>query len=411
MARTVLTERLIANLKPAAPGKRYIRQDAVVPGVEVRVTDRGHKTFLLGARYPGSPHFTRRQLGEVGVISLANAREKARHWLESIKGGTDPRVEIERQRAAEREAEANVFAAVAEAFIARHLRGKRRADRAAREIRTELVSQWGRRPIAEITRADAVRLIEAIVDRPAPAYAHNIFAHARGMFNWCINRGIYGLESSPFDRLRPEALIGPRRVRDRVLTDDEIRKAWLATAALGYPWGQAVRLLMLSGVRLREAADAQWQEFDLANRLWTIPPERFKVKAAHTVPLTDDMVELIQELPRWHGSDLLFTCTGKPLVNFAKPKERLDRLMGGDVPPWVVHDVRRTVRTRLSQLRVPESVAELVIGHSKRGLARVYDQHRFIDEMREALEAWNARLRSIIYPQEKVVPLRRDGAA
>jgi hypothetical protein len=57
---------------------------------------------------------------------------------------------------------------------------------------------------------------------------------------------------------------------------------------------------------------------------------------------------------------------------------------------------RRTVRTRLSALRVSEPVAELVIGHARKGLARVYDQHRYIDEMREALELWAEKLRAIV---------------
>jgi hypothetical protein len=66
------------------------------------------------------------------------------------------------------------------------------------------------------------------------------------------------------------------------------------------------------------------------------------------------------------------------------------------VPHFVIHDMRRTVRTRLSALRVRHEVAELVIGHGKKGLARVYDQHEYLDEMREALDAWAARLTQIV---------------
>jgi hypothetical protein len=70
-----------------------------------------------------------------------------------------------------------------------------------------------------------------------------------------------------------------------------------------------------------------------------------------------------------------------------------------NLPPFVIHDLRRTMRTRLSSLRISDAVAEMVIGHGRKGLQRVYDQHKFIEEMREALEAWNARLRVIISPQ------------
>jgi hypothetical protein len=81
--------------------------------------------------------------------------------------------------------------------------------------------------------------------------------------------------------------------------------------------------------------------------------------------------------------------------------------MGGTVEPFVLHDVRRTVRTRLSELRVAENVAEMVIGHSKKGLKRIYDQHHYAPEIREALQAWALRLQAIVTPPpDNVVPLR-----
>ena len=80
------------------------------------------------------------------------------------------------------------------------------------------------------------------------------------------------------------------------------------------------------------------------------------------------------------------------------------------LPPFVNHDIRRTVRTRLSGLRIPDTISERVIGHGAKGLARVYDQHKYLDEMREALEAWEAKLRSIVIPPpSNVVPLRGSG--
>jgi Arm DNA-binding domain/Phage integrase central domain len=184
--KKVLTDKTVKSLKPAHPGSRYIVADAVVPGLGVRVTDRGHRTFVLGARYPGSPHFKRRELGEVGAVTLAGARDKARAWLAQIKAGVDPRETEARQRAAISEAASNTFAALAETFISRHLKGQRKGKRVAREINNELVTHWGARPVTAITRRDVVELIEAIVDRPSLAYAHNIFGHVRMIFNWAI---------------------------------------------------------------------------------------------------------------------------------------------------------------------------------------------------------------------------------
>jgi integrase len=181
---------------------------------------------------------------------------------------------------------------------------------------------------------------------------------------------------------------------------------------------------MLTGARLSEAAESSWGEFSQTE--WTVPGARFKSGQVHIVPLTPAMKTLLASLPRWTGGDYLFSTTNGrlPVCGFnGNVKIRLDREMAktwralgrvvgtdrrGAVPEnWTPHDLRRTVRTRLSALRVPENIAEMVIGHSKRGLARIYDQHRYADEIREALVAWNNLLESIVEPPaSNIVPLR-----
>jgi integrase len=421
-----LTDDRINKLKPAA--KRRAVYDPAVPGLAIRVQPSGHKTFVFGARYPRTRQFSRIELGQAGRLTLGEAREKARAWAKLIERGIDPRDDEVRQREAAAEAakavaEAadNSFAAVAEAFIARRLRGQRKAAVVAREIRTELVPHWGIRPITAITRRDVVELIEKIVDRPAPAYAHNIFGHVRTLFNWAINSNKYDFETSPCDRLEPKELIGAKKTRERVLDDDELRALWRVSDALGYPLAPVVKALMLTGSRLNEVAGARWREFDLEGRLWTVPAERFKMNAEHFVPLTDDLIALLGTVPRWRRGDHLFTTTDgeKPVFGFSsKAKARLDKAMraelNNETPPWTLHDIRRTVRTRLSALRIKELVAELVIGHGRKGMGRIYDQHRYLDEMREALDAWAALLRSIVNPPPvaagNVVPLAKKRA-
>jgi integrase len=243
------------------------------------------------------------------------------------------------------------------------------------------------------------------------------------MFSWAIERGVYGLESAPTDRLKPAKLLGPPRARDRVLNDDELRALWRAAERMGYPYGALLKGLLFTGVRLNELAGARWREFDLHGRLWAIPSERFKMGQAHAVPLTDTTIQWLETLPRWSEGDYVFSLNGRrPMSGFSKNKAQLDQLMlrywralarmrgveRDALDPFVVHDLRRTVRTRLSALKVPERVAELVIGHSKKGLQRVYDQHEFIEEMREALAAWHAKLQSIVQPPPpNVVPMRK----
>jgi integrase len=390
MQRKILTDTQVRTLEPAAPGTRYSIGDSVVTGLEVRVTDRGTKTFTLRTRLRGEAS-QRWVIGAVGSISLKAARKTAQAWLEKIAEGTDPREFEKQKRADQAKQDANTFAAVAEEFIQRHLKGKRKAAVVEREIRAELMPAWGETPIAKIAQRDVVDLLETVKDRGiSGAYARNIWTHTKSIFDRAISRGL--LESSPTDRIKPKTILGEKRIRERVLSDDELRAIWQA-AADNYPMGSLTQWIMLTGCRLSEGLGATWEEFD--DKVWTIPAERFKMAAIHSIPLTDAMKDFLSRLPRWKAGDYLFSMDGKaPFQGTSKGKLRLDKASG--VSDWVLHDVRRTCRTRLSALRVPEPVSELVIGHSKKGLERIYNQHRYIDEMREALTAWNTLLLEIV---------------
>jgi len=241
--------------------------------------------------------------------------------------------------------------------------------------------------------------VKAVKDRGAPYAAHNLLGLVRRLFSWAIDQQVYGLETSPCDRLKPKAIVGKRKVRSRVLTDEEWQIFWRATDTLGYPYAPLFKVLALTGQRRSEVAEARWREFDLAKKLWTIPAERMKADAAHIVPLSDDVIEILKSLPRFQRGDYLFSATfGARAVNaFSRAKRELDKAMG-DVEPFVTHDIRRTMRTGLSALPVPDLVRELVIAHTKPGLHKIYDQSAYLEEKRHALALRASRLRTIINP-------------
>jgi integrase len=235
-----------------------------VPGLYARVMPSGARTFVLVARYPSKPkNPTRRSLGSYGALTLDEARVKARAWLSLIERGIDPAHEEERQRQAVLRKQKNSFAVVAEEFLKRHVSKTRKAAVVERELRREFIERWGDRPITDITQHDVVAVIDEAVDRGAPYQAHNLLGHVRTLFNWAIGRGVYGIERSPCDRLKPKTVIGKKLARQRVLNDDEIRALWAATETMGYPYGPLFRLLLVTGQRKSEVAEARWPEFDL----------------------------------------------------------------------------------------------------------------------------------------------------
>jgi integrase len=399
-----LTDRKLQSLKPASTGKHYDVWDR--DGFGVRISDRGTKSFVLMARYADSTNPTRRTIGHYPAVSLAAARQTASQWREWIAAGKDPAIEIERQRLAEAQKRATTFAAVCEDFIRDKLPGESKAREVERDIRRVFIPAWGKRPITDILALEVRNLVKSYKDDGKPYQAHNLLGYARRIFNWAINQHCYGIEASPCDRLKPNDIIGERRARSRVLSDAELRAAWKASEGLDYPYGPLFQLLMLTGARRSEVAEARWSEFDLIKKIWTIPADRMKADAAHVIPLSDDALAILNSLPRFKSGDCLFsTCYGRiPVNSFHKAKEKLDAAMlaklgGARLPDFVIHDIRRTVRTQLSAIpNISDLVRELVIGHTKPGLHKVYDQYAYLDEKRFALHSWAARLRSIVNP-------------
>jgi integrase len=427
--RKNLTPTLITGLKKARKDERYQVMDAQVPGFGVRVTDKGHKTFILRIRYPGSSTPSRREIGNCADITLTAAREKARSWRSLVARGIDPAVEEEKERQERLRQQAFTFAAVVDDFIRQKLSGERRGQSVEREIRRDLLPTWAGKPIASITDTDVITIVRSKLARKRPGAhdgqnaARNLLALLKRFFRWVIAQRTYGLTTSPCEGLRVLETIGEMKgARDRTLTDDEIFAFWRAASRMPYPHGHVYRVLILTGLRLNEAADASWPEFK-HDGIWVIPAERMKGKnagkkqaRAHAVPITDALAAVLKDIPRFNGGTYLFSTTnGESAVWIgSKIKERLDRRMSltlralarmrGDdpasveLPPFVNHDIRRTVRSRLSRLKVTEEAREAVLAHARPGIKGVYDLHDYLDEKREALELWAARLKAIVAP-------------
>lgn len=404
MAKRPITDRMLKGLKPAADGKRYEIWDTIRRGFGVRVSANGEITFILMKRFPGSRNAVRRSLGRFGEVTLAEARDRAQKWMEDLQKGIDPASRHEVQPLQDAS-----FATVAEDFIKMRLQGQRKGHEVAKDIQREFIPLWGRQNIRDIARSDVAAAITAVVARGHAAQARNLLGNVRRLFNWAIATSSYGIETSPCDRIRPNDLIGRKAIRKRVLSDSELIALWATAAAMPYPYGPLFQLLALTVQRRNEVAGARWSEIDLTNRLWVIPAERMKSDVPHAVPLTEPAVNLLRALPRFEGGDCVFSTTHgkKPVNGFSKAKLKLDAGMGHALnAPFVIHDIRRTGRTRMSGLPIPAEVAELVIAHARPGLRRVYDLHAFESEKRRALELWAARLLSIVEPKPaNVVPI------
>jgi hypothetical protein len=452
--RVTLTPTKVSGLKPAISGQRYQVMDAMVPGFGVRVTDSGNRTFILRTRYPGNDSPSRREIGNCDDITLSDAREKARRWRELVRQGIDPTDQAARDRTAEIRKRQMTFGAVAEDFIQAKLPGERKGKDVEREIRRDLMPKWDSMPISDVTAQHVSSLIKA-KGHDGKVGARNLLALIKRFFRWVTAQPEYGVSISPCANLRATDILGEmQRAKGRLLTNDELFAIWRAAKRLPYPVGSAYKLLCLTALRLNEAVDAAESEFDPivmqlfrkrkdgerihwrdlpADRLiWIIPAERMKGKDSgkkqarpHAVPLTPEILDVLESLPRFNGGKFLFSTTNgrSPTWIGTKIKERLDRRVlltlkalarrrgqdtaGVTLQHFVNHDIRRTVRSQLSRLKVTEEAREAVLAHARPGIKGTYDLYDYLDEKREALELWAARLREIVEPRpDNVIKLR-----
>jgi len=440
--KIALTDRSMRALKSPKDGRRLTIWDAIQPGMAVQVGAKGRPTYFAVRRRAGDAQPTWHKVGEYPTLPLGDAREAVRQAVRTLMDGKDPKELAAAQRKAEDDAKEvaadNTFAAVVERFNTwyRAVPGKggglrRTAPHVAATIARELTPLWGPRPINDITERDVTRAIQAILARGGPPEpgqrrrgsggpyaARAAFAAARLVFGWARRAPQRYIAVDPIAEIDPVDLHGEPTTRDRVLADDEIRAVWQAAEATEYPYGPLVKLLLLTGARLREVAEASWPEIDLDNATLTVPVSRMKMKAGHVIPLTPTALSVVGDLPRFTGGEYLFSTTGgrRPISGFSqfrgKFNETLATVRERPIPPFTIHDLRRTCRTGLSSLRVLPAVAEMVIGHLQAGIARVYDLHRFDDEKREALAKWESKVLAIVAPEpepaptENVVPIR-----
>jgi Arm DNA-binding domain len=161
MKRT-LTNRFLKSVAAAAAGKHTDFADSIVPGLAVRVSGTGQKTFVLVSRFPGRKNPTRRAIGSYPAMTVEQARTRARDWLELIERGIDPAVQVASEAETNRQRQSNTFRVVAENFIQKHVGSRRTTIPITQLIERKLISKWGDRPIDSIGKRDVIELIEAV---------------------------------------------------------------------------------------------------------------------------------------------------------------------------------------------------------------------------------------------------------
>ena len=251
----------------------------------------------------------------------------------------------------------------------------------SRLLRREVGKAWGHKSIHEISKRDVVELISAIEQRGAPVAANKTLKTIKTFLRWCVGRAV--LDQSPADGV---PLPAKEVARDRVLTDPELAQVILAARTMGGPYGGIVELLALTGQRREEAARSTWDEFDLGQRIWTLPKARTKNAKQHTVHLSAQAIAVLKRMKK--QGPFVFSVHGTtPFQGFSLAKRELDDMSG--VKNWRLHDLRRTCVSGMARLGIPPHVADKILNHQSgtiSGVAAIYQRHDFLAERKGALD-------------------------
>lgn len=376
--RKQLTAKSVDALKPKE--KRYEVHDVLCPGFSLRIYPTGRKVFNVKYRYGLKQR--RLPLGVYPRTQLAEAREKAMEALRHVDEGVDPSA---RRRQLSMRVEA-----ICEDFIRQYARPRNRSwQEAERIIKREFVAVHGQQDIRQICRADILAMMDAAIERGAKYQANRIHSHLRKLFAWCLERGI--VDASPVLGTR-----APTRenARDRVLDDSEITRVLKASAVEPYPYAQFLPLLLATAQRRGEVSKMRWSEIDFDAMIWVIPAALSKNGKPHVVPLSGYALRLIDTIPRWGGSDYVFTTTGRsPISGFSKALRHIHAQ--SETTEWRFHDLRRTAASGMARLGIAPHVVEKVLNHISgtiSGVAAVYNRYGYDAERRDALDAWGEAL-------------------
>lgn len=362
--RILLTDKFCDRAKSATAQTDYF--DAKVPGLALRVGRTKSWTF----------HFTRNgkrarlTFGQYPTMSLAAARGRVLEIKTDLAEGRDPVVA------------SGTLQAIADDYWRRDGSQLRSRDWQERTLSRLVYPTLGPRPIGDIRRTDIIRLLDRIEDENGPVMARSVLAAVRRIMNWHASRS--DDYASPIVRGMTR---GRAIARDRVLTDDEIRRLWNVEG----DFGRYLRFLLLTSARRTEASHMAWAE--IRNADWTLPAARNKTKLDLVRPLS---ALAVAQLPSKTGP-LVFGSIAGNIKGHKRDHFDIVRL----------HDIRRTARSLMSRAGVNSDIAERCLGHVIGGVRGIYDRHEYHDEKKRAFEALAAQIERIVHPQENIVPMGR----
>lgn len=361
-------------------------------GLYLEVKPPNSKLWRLKYRYLGKEK--KLCIGEYPTISLADARNHRDEAKKLLVNGHDPsavKQEIKQERIQEA---GNTFEAIAREWHEHKkdewspVNSKTVIDRLERDVFPEI----GKYPIKIITHKMLLDLAHAVKERGANELAKRIIQMCRHIYQYAIITGRadqnIAEDLKGMVKAKPKSHFAAIEAKDlpEFMADLRSHKAKLNRQTY-----LAVNFLMQTFVRTGEMIKAEWSEFDFDERLWLIPAHRMKMKKEHIVPLSDQAIEILQELRALHNHPVYVFPSRNSRNNYMSNNTilmALDRM--GYRGKMTGHGFRAlAMSTIMEKLHYRHEVPDAQLAHAKRGdVNRAYDRAKFLPERIKMMQDW-----------------------
>ena len=396
-----LTAKTVAALK--LDGKTdLIVFDDEVSGFGFRLRASGDKLLRSWvAQYRNAGATRRMTLGSAAVLTAEQARGEAKRILARAALGEDPATEKKRRASADR----FTLAMLVEQYLAakKDVVRARTLTETRRYLEGPYFKTLHNIPVDAITRRDVAARVLAITRESGLVTAARARTALSSMFAWGMASGL--VDNNPTIGT-PQVKSPPSR--DRVLADDELLRIWRAAGDDAF--GRVVPLLIATGQRRGEVGGIAHGE--IKDGVWVIPGARTKNHREHTLPLGSLALDVIRTAPQVIGRDLLFGARADcGFTSWAGHKRALDARLGDQVRKWTLHDLRRTVATRMCDIGVEPHVVEQILNHQsghRSGVVGIYNKSKYAAAVRNAVASWDRHLCALIEGRDErnVIPIR-----
>jgi integrase len=379
-----LTKASITKLSLPEGKSDLLLFDDDLAGFGLRLRSGGKRTWI--AQYRLGTKQRRLTLGSTETIDAEEARKRAKAALSKVHLGIDPQTE---KTGARTQASVTIGSTV-ESYLSRRAE-KRLKPSSLADVRRYLRIHWSSLheiAVHSVTRAMVAARLAEIARDNGPYSANRARAALSAFYSWAIGEGL--ADANP--------VMGTNKAteevsRDRVLSPEELRRAWQLAGSGDYR--AIVKLLILTGQRREEVGGMLWSEVDLDAGLWRIGLDRTKNSLPHDVPLSPAAVSILRGISRRDDRDYVFGSRNGPFQGWSNAKRAFDARMtaASKAQPWRLHDIRRTVATRLGDQGVLPHVVEAILNHisgHRAGVAGIYNRAIYSAEKRDALNRWAA---------------------